>query len=551
MLRTFPPSVSIPAVATVALVLALTTVPVEAQEAPVQPGGPPTVPLHLAALQGDADAIGQHVAAGSDLDQLDAYGATPLIVATTFGRAAAARALIEAGADPTIANADGSTPLHIAAFLGRRDIVELLLRHGADRDLRDDDGASAYDLAVVPVEIDRPVLDQLRTALGPLGLELDDGRVADGRTPIVGLLHRPPDELSGVDFRPRPGVGWPVSTPAERGLDPALVASLYADASELDAIRGLLILKDGHLVAERYFNEGAVDRPTLVQSVTKSVTSALVGIALDRGCLEGIDQRMLDFFPERAAEIRDPRKREITVRHMLQMRAGYGYEGTDSVRWEGLIGGDYLPLMVEFPLDRAPGSGFDYSNLTSHLLGVIVARSCGTDLLPFAEQHLFDPIGVQPGEWRTDPDGYRYGYAGLFLTAQDMARFGLLYLDDGVWEGRQVVPADWVEASLTGYSSTLDSPMLPTAAIGRYFRDAEYGYQWWSARVDGRRLDFAWGYGGQLIVLLRDLDMVLVVTTDPFEGQTRRVYEARKDEQASFNVVGKFIQALPEPGAES
>jgi CubicO group peptidase (beta-lactamase class C family) len=341
-----------------------------------------------------------------------------------------------------------------------------------------------------------------------------------------------------------------VSTPAAEGLDPGLTAELYADAERLKAIRGLLVVKNGRLIAERYFNGGAIDRPALLQSVTKSVTSALVGIALERGCLRSVDQRMVDFFPELEERIADPRKREITIRQMLQMRAGYGWEGADSTRWQGLIGGDYLPLIVDFPLDRAPGTGFDYSNVTSHLLGVIVGRACDTDLLPFARQHLFDPIGARAGEWGMDPYGYRYGHAELQLTARDMARFGLLYLNHGAWDGRQVVASDWVDASLTGYSSGINTAGLRSGTVGRYFRDAEYGYQWWSARVGDRRFDFAWGHGGQMIVLLHDLDMVLVVTTDPFHRPIREDDEAWKHEQATFNLIGKFIQSLPEKGVE-
>ena len=539
----------------VALVLALARLPlavlaVMAVAAPAHAQiRPPAAPatLHVAALRDDVDAIGRLVAAGADLDQRDPYGATPLVVAATFGRTAAAQALVGAGADLTATNPQGATALHVAAFFGRDRIVELLLRRGADRDRRDDDGASPYDLAAVPVVRDRPVLDGLRTGLAPLGLRLDDDSVAAGRARVVALLRRPPDALAAVAFAPRADGAWPVSTPAAEGLDPTLVARLYADAAALPALRGVLLVRHGRLVAEQYFHEGAIDRPTLVQSVTKSVTSALTGIALARGCLPGLDAPMLAFFPERAAQVRDPRKRAITVRHLLQMRAGWGNEGTDSVRWAGHIAGDYLPLLVAFPLEREPGSGFDYSNLSSHLLGVVVARACHADLLAFATAHLFGPLGVRPGAWAADPAGYRLGFAGLHLTARDMARFGLLYLRDGTLDGRRIVPAAWVRASLTDYSSAAGSTMLPAATIGRYFRDAAYGYQWWSAQVGGRRVHFAWGYGGQLVVLLRDLDLIVVVTTDPFEHQTRRVYEARRDEQAAFNLVGKFLQSLPGP----
>lgn len=371
--------------------------PVAAQEPPGQDVATPAVPLHLAALQGNLDALRQHVAAGSDLDQLDAYGSTALIVATTFGRTEAARILVAAGADAAVGNAEGSTPLHIAAFLGRAGITEVLLAHGADPWTLNEDGALAFDMAALPAAADRRLLDELRTGLAPLGLSLEVADVDAGRATARALLRPGPDATPTVDVRPEPDGGWPVSTPAARGLDPRLVARLYADADELEAIRSLLIVRDGRLVAERYFNDGARDTPTLLQSVNKSIVSALVGIALDQGCLESVDQPILDFFPEQAGRVRDPLKREITVRHLLQMRAGYGWEGSDPTRWEGLIGGDLIPLLVDFPLDRAPGSGFDYSNMSSHLLGVIVARACDADLLDFASEHLFGPLGMEPG----------------------------------------------------------------------------------------------------------------------------------------------------------
>ncbi len=505
---------------------------------------PPAVDLHWAALQGDVDAIRAHVAAGSELDRVDAYGSTPLLVATTFGHAAAVDVLAEGGADLTLANAEGSMPLHVAAFLGHDDVAEVLLRSGADPHVRNDDGALPFDLAAVPVEYDRALLDELRAGLGPLGLDLDEDGVARGRAEIVKRLRRPAAELAGVDPRPEPRGGWPTSTPASRGLDPDAVARLYADAADLEAIRSVLIVKDGHLVAEQYFNGASAQEPFLVQSVTKSVTSALVGIALDRGCLESLDEPMLDFFPEEARRVRDERKREITVRQMLQMRAGYGWEGSDSTRWEGLISGDYLPLLVDFPLQTDPGAAFDYSNVTSHLLAVVVARACHTDLKTLADEALFSPTGMHPGDWRVDRYGYRFGHGELHLTARDMARFGLLYLHGGVWDGRPVVPAEWVDASLTAYSRDMDTAGLRSGTVGRYFRDAGYGYQWWSARVGERRFDFAWGHGGQMIVLLHDLDMVIVVTSDPFYRPIREDHEAWTHEQANFNLIGKFLQSL-------
>ncbi len=157
---------------------------------------------------------------------------------------------------------------------------------------------------------------------------------------------------------------------------------------------------------------------------------------------------MLDFFPEVAGQITDPRKEQITIRDLLQMRAGYPWEETDPTLWDGLLSGYYVPLIEGFPLITDPGTEFHYSNLTSNWLGIIVDRATGMNLKSYAEENLFLPIGVEAGDWGTDAEGHNNGCAGLHLTARDAAKFGLLYLNDGEYEGNQVIPADWVRESL-------------------------------------------------------------------------------------------------------
>lgn len=510
---------------------------------PPQASGQPATSLHLAALQGDLEAVRQHIDAGSDLNAKDAYGSSPLTIAATFGRTEVARALLEAGADMRVGNNEGSMPLHIAAFFGHTQIVEALLNHGADVHARNNDGATAFDFVAAPFDDDRPLYDQLGAALRPLGLELEYDQIRRARPELAALLRSRARGLEAVDYAPLPGDDWVVSTPAEEGLDPSLVAELYLDAAALERIYGLLVIKNGHLIAERYFNGGAVEQKALLQSVTKSYTSALVGLALEQGCLSSVDQKLLDFFPEYAGRVTDPRKRQITIRDMLQMRAGYPWEETDSTLWAAILTGDYLPLIVDFPLTSDPGTEFQYSNVTSHWLGVIVARACDTDLKSFAREHLFSPLGVEVGPWLQDPYGYYFGQAEIHFTARDAARFGLVYLNEGAYEGHRVVPAAWVQVSLRRYSENVNSAGIRDGRVGRYFRDVGYGYQWWSARVGDHRFNLAWGHGGQLIILLEELDMVVVVTSDPFHIQHDD--ESWRHEQANLNLVGKFIQALP------
>jgi len=347
-----------------------------------------------------------------------------------------------------------------------------------------------------------------------------------------------PKDLKAVEYAPLTGDGWEVSTPVEQGLDPMLVAELYYNAAKLETIYGLLVIKNSYLIAERYFNKGSVEQKARLQSVTKSFTSALVGIALDQGLLSSVDQKMIDFFPEVADKITDLRKKQITIRHMLQMRAGYPWEESHPDLWKGLLSGHYPPLIEEFPLVSDPGTMFHYSNLTSNWLGIIVDRVCGMNLKAYAEEHLFSPLDVKAGEWGQDAEGHNNGCGDLHLTARDAAKFGLLYLNDGVYEENQIVPADWVHDSLQTYS-------VNEAFVKKVgdFRDIGYGYQWWSANVGQHHVNFAWGHGGQLIVLVDESDMVIITTSYPFWLEHND--QSWKHEKAIIKLVGKFINSLP------
>jgi CubicO group peptidase (beta-lactamase class C family) len=521
------------------LLLALFALPASGGEDPPAPAGN----LHLAALQGDLAALRAHVAAGADLDRRDPYGSTPLVVATTFGRTEAARVLVEAGADTGAANHEGSTPLHVAAFLCREGIVKLLLEAGAERRTRNTFSNTPFDSVVGSFEEARPVYEAYARALAPMGLELDLDRIRSARPEVAAMLRPDEADLRSISYAPIEGRDWPVSTPAAEGLEEGLVAELFFDAAALPKLYAVLLVKNDRLVAEGYFNGTTMDTVSRTASVTKSVTSALTGIALERGLLSSPDQKVVEFFPEVADVLADPRKKQITVRHFLQMRGGYPWEETDPALWEGLLTGRYVPLLAAIPLVADPGSRFNYSNLTSNWLGILLARRCGTPLRAFAQEALFTPIGATAGPWDVDADGHNNGCGNLHLNARDMAKFGRLYLRGGDWDGTQVVPRAWVEASLANYSEDAWVGKDPKDSVGRYFRDLGYGYQWWSARVGEHDVDFAWGHGGQLVVLLHDLDMVVVAKSHPWFLQHDD--EAWEYELATLNLVGKFLFLLP------
>ncbi|MEJ2289136.1 MAG: serine hydrolase [Deinococcales bacterium] len=494
--------------------------------------------LHAAALMGDVATVRELLAAGADPNAQDAYGSTPLIIAATFDHPAVAQVLIEAGADLDLQNSDGSTALHAAAFLGRTEIVRMLLEHGANRYLRNNAGSTPLASVTAPFDDMVPTYDAIAKGFSPLGLQLDYAAIRAARPQVAALLRPGRDALRDVEYAPAAGSTWPVSTPVAEGLDPDRVAELYLNASALPHLYSVLVVTNGRLVAERYFNGSSAGHKALLQSASKSFTSALVGLALQEGCLSSIDQPMLSYFPDQASRVTDLRKQRITIRQMLQMRAGYPWEETSDALWNALYTGDYLPLVADVPLTADPGTTFQYSNLTSTWLAIIVARACGTDLKPFAQAHLFGPLGIEIGDWYQEASGYYIGHAMMHFTARDAARFGLLYLRGGAVDGQQIVPAAWARDSLRTYSEHA------WPDIG-FFHDVGYGYQWWSATVGAHPVHFAWGHGGQLIVLVPDQDMIVVTTADPFFPGPRQDAESWRQEVAHLSLVSEFIRALP------
>ncbi|WP_062377591.1 serine hydrolase domain-containing protein [Demequina pelophila] len=346
-------------------------------------------------------------------------------------------------------------------------------------------------------------------------------------------------ELAAVEYAPEAFDGFEASTPEAEGLVPDAVAEVFWRAGELESIHSLTVIANGRVVAQDYFNGTGPELSQNVQSVTKSYTGALVGIAIEQGCIDGLDQPMMDFFPELAARVEDPRKFDITIRQLLQMRAGYPWLEASAEGVELLFHGFAPSNIVDVPLARDPGTGWDYSNLSSHFLATIVTRACEVeDLQDFAQEHLFDPLATTPSDWTTDWEGYRLGYTELFVTAREMARFGQMYLDGGAVDGEQVVPTAWVEQSWTPYTEG-----AWYYKVGDNFDRTAYGYQWWIIDAGPHTYFLAWGHGGQQIAVLPELDMVVVVTADPLRGQLGDKPWAL--EKANLNLVADFIAGLP------
>ena len=299
---------------------------------------------------------------------------------------------------------------------------------------------------------------------------------------------------------------WQTSTPESQGMDSAklTVADAFIQDRLPDAF-SLLVVKNGYLVFEKYYSYGSPYRIAVVHSVTKSFTSALIGIALEKGYLKSLDQKLIEFFPEYLTDDLDPRKKEIRLKHLLTMSAGFRWNDRGPSMQNWYTSSDWIKSAIDLPQDHYPGDRFNYNSSTSHLLSAILSKSVKTGTLSFARKHLFEPLGITSAYWNQDPQGVHIGGFGLGLSARDLAKFGFLYLNNGYWDGRSIVPEHWVKASTSLQMKAISHPI---------YGPFGYGYQWWVKKVDGCPSFRAWGRRGQFIVVVPELDLVTVVTSN-------------------------------------
>jgi CubicO group peptidase (beta-lactamase class C family) len=306
-----------------------------------------------------------------------------------------------------------------------------------------------------------------------------------------------PDPRAAADAVPPPAHSTLASAPgAERG-DTVLLAQALERAAELPNLRGILVSHRGEVVLERFTHGAGADRATNVKSASKSVLSVLVGIAIEEGHVRGLDQPISDFFPAYFARPGvDPRKRRITVGHLLSMQSGL--ESTSFGEYGAWVGSrHWVNAALDQPMVDEPGGQMLYSTGSTHLLSAILARATGKSTWEYANEKLAAPMGFRIRPWQRDPQGIYFGGNDMYLTPRQMLRFGQMYLDGGVYQGRRIVPEAWVRESVRPRTT---SP----------FNGHGYGLGWWSRDSVGRRVFFAWGYGGQYVFVVPELELVAV-----------------------------------------
>lgn len=330
------------------------------------------------------------------------------------------------------------------------------------------------------------------------------------RTTAVGLLAtlfclailpeaRPPRLLAQEVAWP--DSAWPTATPESQGIDSdGLATTLEFIASEGFPVHSLQIVRNGYLVLDAYFYPYAGTTRHDVASVTKSVTATLVGIAIDRGHIEGTDQRVRDFFPELDAA-RRATIGAVTLEQLLSMSSGLlcGYEPGEPELLAMIASERWVDYALSLPMHVEPGTEFAYCSGNNHLLSAILQRATGMPADEFARANLFEPLGITDTYWPRDPQGVTHGWGDLQLHPHDMARIGYLYLNDGVWNGAPVVSAEWVTSSVR-------------PRIGLQSPEGAYALGWWVNTGMLAGIYEARGRGGQRITVWPDQELVLAIT---------------------------------------
>jgi CubicO group peptidase (beta-lactamase class C family) len=323
-----------------------------------------------------------------------------------------------------------------------------------------------------------------------------------------------------VQHEPEGGILWSQAKPEESDIDAKALESIYSDMDQEAHrdLKGIVIVRDGHLVSERYFNSDSAETLHDIRSATKSITSLLMGIAIQQGLVHGVNDSIALYLPVLPKD----GKEKITVKDLLNMRSGLDADDEDpaSPGNENTLdqSTDWMRTVYAVPMKRAPGTQYRYCSINAFLTGAIVENASHMALDQFAKINLFEPLGIEKYSWRHVPTARTTGQGNLSITTRDEAAIGELMLNDGVVNGRRVLAHDWVEQSLAKQVAISDSD--PYADY--------YGYMWYrkAEAVGDHKVEvhFASGNGGNKIYIVPSLRMVVAITSSAYNqkyGQRR------------------------------
>jgi CubicO group peptidase (beta-lactamase class C family) len=298
---------------------------------------------------------------------------------------------------------------------------------------------------------------------------------------------------------------WTISTLEEHCMDRAKVERGVWYLEQAHNYRSLVVVRHGELVYEKYFSSAyRPERRAEMYSMTKSVLSALFGVAMEQGLLDSLDHKVIEYFPEYFYPTTNPLMKEVTLRDLMTMSVPFDWTNENNITVAPWINsGNMVEKAINLKFQRIlpPEPEFMYCTPNTQILSAILTKSVGDDLRTYAQRNLFSPLGIPAGNWSwgVDDHGYSLGGYGMFMRPRDIARFGYLYSNRGYWDGKQLISKDWVEQSTTK-KIRAEPPSI------------DYGYLWWVHRSNDPAIFEARGSGGQVLAVVPSLDLVVVVS---------------------------------------
>jgi CubicO group peptidase (beta-lactamase class C family) len=328
---------------------------------------------------------------------------------------------------------------------------------------------------------------------------------------------------------------WATADPESAQVDAARLSAAFAAApSVAPSVQSVLVVRNGLLAGEQYYGGTGADTLFDVRSVTKSVASLLVGIAIAQGKLPDTGERLDALVHPPVAQV-SAAEAPITVENLLTMTSGFSWDESTAAGYnDWILAANQVDYLLQKPLAAAPGTRFTYNSAAVHLLSVGLTLATGTDTLTYAQDNLFSRLSITQHEWEVDQQGYYNGGSGLALRGRDLAKIGQLVLQGGLSAaGKQVVPKSWIDAMLQTHWTV-------GGAVGP-LQHLQYGYLWWLASSGGHRIAFAWGYRGQYVFLVPDLHLVVVVAS---RLDDRTVDPDLEADQGMSLIVGRILPAI-------
>jgi CubicO group peptidase (beta-lactamase class C family) len=328
-----------------------------------------------------------------------------------------------------------------------------------------------------------------------------------------------------------PDNDWLLDTPAGQGIPATAMGALLDQGATLPFLYSMLVVRNGKLIGERYYGGAKSSELRSVASITKTVSSLLVGQALANGKIMSTSDTLAKLLPNELAKTPNPYAAGITLQQLLDMRGGQQWN--EDVRQLDATGAaDMTAFALALPSDgKGQGTHWNYTTASSHLLSPILRNACGSDEFALASSKLFAPLGIRSSAWSRDATGTAHGSFGLQLRTRDLIKLAWMALQAGQWEGRSVVPAAWLVDSHTPHVTGLGN----SGAL----LDIGYSNLWWTGTMAGLQVKLAWGYGGQVALLVPQLNMVIATASElQVSYQT-----AGQHETTVLNLIGRFLLA--------